>query len=542
MKIKDFIFKTNKKRFIFYTISITVYLILFAFIQINNKIDVYNPRLNNQYTLVTIDSKNIYEQSTLPAGIQKEYTFTLKNFDKVNNCIMFYTVHQDVEVYIDNELVYTIDMNPKIASSPTSLWNYIPYDDHDEGKTAKVVVTPVFKEVINSPIDIYIGSFYALLVDEIVRDLPELILGSTSIITGITILIIQLYIYLSKKISNKDNIYLGMLAIFIGLWKVTDIHTAPFLFARSPNTAGYIALGTLFLSPVPVLLHIKNHFKRKGTAALDFATGFAIGVSGFAWLFQVIGFKDLRETLIFAHISMILSVLAIIITSIVNIERIKKDASLRRSLIFPSIIIVGIIIDLNKYYSRNSSSGLLFTILTFLIYIIIAFIRNIRSMNRKIYIDQSTHLYNKYRWNEILNDDKSVKKPYGCIALDLNSLKSINDTYGHQTGNIIINDFAEILKESINYNCDIYRWGGDEFVIIANHNTKAQVENIVFNIHNLVIKYNEEHDIKIAFAFGYVYSQDHPDLSLKELFDIADQKMYTNKKKWYEMNEGILGR
>ena len=102
------------------------------------------------------------------------------------------------------------------------------------------------------------------------------------------------------------------------------------------------------------------------------------------------------------------------------------------------------------------------------------------------YTDILTGLYNRTSFEDrVKNFKKQECLPLGIIMGDVNGLKLINDTFGHGEGDRLLVSIANVLKQCCGEFADIYRWGGDEFVITipnADHNKcKNMIEDIKFN-------------------------------------------------------------
>ena len=82
----------------------------------------------------------------------------------------------------------------------------------------------------------------------------------------------------------------------------------------------------------------------------------------------------------------------------------------------------------------------------------------------------------------------------------------------------------------------ICRMGGDEFAIILT-NTKDNITNLKEEILARASKWQGRHLKEVHFAMGYACRVDFPELSLEELLKIADEKMYEDKKRYYEALE-----
>ncbi len=96
-------------------------------------------------------------------------------------------------------------------------------------------------------------------------------------------------------------------------------------------------------------------------------------------------------------------------------------------------------------------------------------------LNRELYIsastDRITGLLNRQRFDDILVQEMErasrYENPLSVLMFDLDNFKLINDTFGHQKGDSILQDIAGIIRENIRSTDFAARWGGDEFVVLA---------------------------------------------------------------------------
>jgi diguanylate cyclase (GGDEF)-like protein/PAS domain S-box-containing protein len=150
--------------------------------------------------------------------------------------------------------------------------------------------------------------------------------------------------------------------------------------------------------------------------------------------------------------------------------------------------------------------------------------------------DQMTGLYNRRGFITLAEQQlklaKRSKKALLLFFCDLDELKSINDTLGHEEGDKAIVEMAHIFKESFRDSDIIARIGGDEFALLAigtdginpEYLTARLMKNI--NAHNA----REKRRFKISVSIGLSsFSPDHP-CSIDELISRADKLMYKQKK------------
>jgi diguanylate cyclase (GGDEF)-like protein len=150
------------------------------------------------------------------------------------------------------------------------------------------------------------------------------------------------------------------------------------------------------------------------------------------------------------------------------------------------------------------------------------------------YQDSRTGLFNKARWNELMHGGEDINEPIGILVLDLNGLKQVNDTLGHEAGDVMICAFAEILKNVLPSSSVICRWGGDEFAVWFPKISRQKLDSYTEALLRAAEDYNAtEPAARISFAMGAILAEEHPGMSRSDLFHLADDQMYSNKRKWY---------
>lgn len=114
----------------------------------------------------------------------------------------------------------------------------------------------------------------------------------------------------------------------------------------------------------------------------------------------------------------------------------------------------------------------------------------------------------------------------GIVFADLNGLKPVNDKEGHNAGDCLLKEAALILKLSFE-GCEIYRAGGDEFVIIALDKPRKEIESRVEKIRK-----DSADPQNVSFAVGFYYDDKGGDIrvAMRE----ADALMYEDKKQYYD--------
>lgn len=163
-------------------------------------------------------------------------------------------------------------------------------------------------------------------------------------------------------------------------------------------------------------------------------------------------------------------------------------------------------------------------------------------IQRLSYFDALTGLKNRRAYEQaVIEFDNPVNLPISIISADVNGLKIINDAFGHQVGDQLLMDVAEILKSVVPCQDCTFRIGGDEFVVILPKTNERDAAKIVEKISFLVDKLNY-HGIQASISIGYKTKENNED-DLKQLLINAEVEMYHSKLKasWKNRSDIIKG-
>lgn len=162
-------------------------------------------------------------------------------------------------------------------------------------------------------------------------------------------------------------------------------------------------------------------------------------------------------------------------------------------------------------------------------------------------LDSITGIYNNRAIMEkldncIMNQNHSLES-FAFIICDIDDFKTINDTFTHIGGDLVLKKISDILSENLKDNGFVGRYGGDEFVIIIKNNNEEQIQRqikmIIEQIKNIYINYqnNAIQNIMMSFGGTIIKNQNLNFTNLKDIefyqksiFEIADQALYESKR------------
>lgn len=146
-------------------------------------------------------------------------------------------------------------------------------------------------------------------------------------------------------------------------------------------------------------------------------------------------------------------------------------------------------------------------------------------------IDKLTGIYNRRRFEEFLQIEMEVAKrhsqPLSLILVDIDHFKSVNDTYGHQTGDMVLSQTTKIISQNLRKSDIFGRWGGEEFVVICPQTNKSEAFVLAEKLRTAI----EKHEFKkvghktICLGIAELEHEDNE----KTLVEKADKALYEAK-------------
>ena len=145
--------------------------------------------------------------------------------------------------------------------------------------------------------------------------------------------------------------------------------------------------------------------------------------------------------------------------------------------------------------------------------------------------DNLTGAWNRLSFEMYVNNSLISKNiPFSVIYIDLDDFKHINDTYGHDEGDLALKNIVQFLKDYFRQKGIVIRMGGDEFVIIVHEEDKENLDNLIINMTLKLDEYNQglnkEYNIKISLGYD-TFNEKYNDLDT--FIKSVDKLMYLNK-------------
>ena len=134
--------------------------------------------------------------------------------------------------------------------------------------------------------------------------------------------------------------------------------------------------------------------------------------------------------------------------------------------------------------------------------------------------------------DDMIKNSQSSGKNFGAIMMDLDNFKTINDTLGHEEGDRAIKYMADILTNSFDKDTAIGRFGGDEFFVITDNISKADLDKIIAEVREKLAHIRDKRgwNKNVDLSCGYSIYVSNSNMTREQFADILDSLMYIEKE------------
>lgn len=504
---------------------------------------IKNLCLDNDTLSVINDNYNVsyndkHDFTSLPTNINEKCydAIITRHFTKEElsgDYLSFYAYNPSCDIYINNELVVHEDSSDDVLNlASPSHWYCIkvPYSDFD------LTINMHNSLKISTLFEIYSGSKSALVFNIIKKHMLSIVMSLLILLAGIGLTASSLFI--KGSLTGRLR-WLGLTSIDSAIWVYSLSNTSQ-LFIDKTSVVAFLGYCSFFMLPLLVTGFILTYESFRQMLYIRILFWIELAATIIIFLLQLFNIEQWSNWLIIVHIEVICIIVSIITTFIKNLH---NNTSEDKS-IYYALMIIGafICVDIARYYISKPTDGMikystygLVILLIYLTYSVIHMITtsSLQEAKNAIYrelafTDTMTHLQNRSSYELKLTELRNNGTSSGFILIaDLNNLKYINDTFGHQYGDDAITRAAALLRKFFDNSADCYRTGGDEFCIISDSVSISHFKEQINNFENAVrdeavsLKY----PFSVAVGFGNI-----DDKGIDECIKAVDAAMYKNKR------------
>lgn len=508
--------------------------------------------------LVSVNGEPYREVNDLPStiykGLKKGDRVTIKNtlpsYCRERQTMMILGYLSAIDVHLDGQLIYSygdrIIQDGEMVGSGYHFVN-LPPRSNDMVITIRFVcgeddaftnlLEPVIVQTGYSHVHYANGRFYATAICMFLT------------VLGIVLMILSAATIRVSRIMLR-LIYIGTFSFLIGLWAMCNMKILQ-IFEMNMAVVTTLEYLTLYLAPIPFMMLIMEMCREEKGWRYYIMRSVVLLLSTFAVVSTALHYANIvhfPKSLPYFHMFGALS-LAVVVAVGIGSRR-KRNNSDRMLIIGVTVLVIAIGYDLARFniqkyldqdneflsYSVIPYGALIFIIFLILSYAFYAYDMLVSKAEKdwltyRAYTDQLCGINNRAKSTEDFAklDASGGNIVYELINIDLNGLKHVNDSQGHEQGDVLLKEFADILKTAFEGVGEVYRMGGDEFLVIVYENNFKNVSRALETMETMEKKKSVEYPFVIEASYGIARSNEEGLDMASKVYAEADSRMYEMK-------------
>lgn len=356
--------------------------------------------------------------------------------------------------------------------------------------------------------------------------------------------------HLIRRLTFEALFYAGMFSVISAQWIINDTRLPAIIFG---HMTGFSVLNIIAFILMPLLFfELSRAIFLRVRAVDNFIDSILALTVLVSCILAVKGIIDWGSVVYVAHA---IDVVVMVIVSYYSFASMKITHKLTArtgiAVANCAFILVGAI-ALARYIESVDNNYIVLIVIDLMIYVMVQVGLIYRRIGLNVkeekefaqakvyaFTDELTGLGNRRHFYGVMEDYEKNKLPHDLtyIAIDVNGLKEVNDSMGHEAGDELLVGTAECLKRAF-YNSNtaiICRMGGDEFAVLA-LGSAVEMARRINNLNYYLEKYKGKYINGISVAVGLATVGENPNSNLIEIGNIADERMYKDKNDYYLKN------
>ena len=447
-----------------------------------------------------------YDGTTPPVSEGMNYVWLRMRLDPTSpdvNTLFFVTMNQSFRVWQDDKLIYQYGTLAHQQIGYGWRWHLVTLPA-DQRKTAHVITFQMYSET-SASLGRLMGMSIGTNADQVKRlflfDLPYFI----NLPVVLMLMVIVGVYYMNQSDLRRLYRYVFVFLIIFAVWMFSASNGTIFLW-DAPGIWWRVLLGMLYAMPVAgtyiVLALVDEDFRPKvrytlffygalaaAAVVLEVAKNFGIEIPLPRAVENQNGLMVMTPVL-FAFMTILQSVQAYCLWR-------SEGASARhcRAFLLPTVVmpLIAILSGLFRIMRLSQFVPYMMVIAPFSIFAFAYFIlslvgeqfrkeRNLLALARSLEVevasaieqselDPLTKCFNRRKFDDSVKEAvtlaQTAKLPISILMLDIDFFKKVNDTYGHDMGDHVLINFADLIRQRLSSNETLFRWGGEEFVVLC---------------------------------------------------------------------------
>ena len=375
------------------------------------------------------------------------------------------------------------------------------------------------------------------------------------ILVWLALLVLAILVHENTRIQKRDKIIMYITYAIVALASFDEWLGVQ--FNGNPNVPEWLLRFVKFwdyvLTPLAggaIIFHLKqnNIWKKILLVVLIANTVFQLAAAFTGWMTIVNNGYYEHGPAYFVYIIIYAIVIFIVMVEFILYGRVFTRRNMISLYAIVGFVIIGILLQeifghgvRTAYISLATGLSLLY--IHYIGFSQILSDKQIQEQEFKISIDPLTGIFSRYAYMTMideLDDEVTLPEDLVVFSIDINGLKSANDTLGHIAGDELICAAANCIKQTFSKYGQCYRVGGDEFIVIA-HIKKDIISKLKNEFKHLVSEWQGKENKSLSVAIGSAAASQNPGVSLEKLITLSDKEMYKAKSDYYR-NSGIERR
>ncbi|MBQ4243093.1 MAG: GGDEF domain-containing protein [Lachnospiraceae bacterium] len=502
----------------------------------------------------------VYEECTLPLSLDKKGYMNLTVRKKLGResqdgqYIMYRSVHATNTIFAGKRKIMTYaDKQSTFFPLPGSAWIIVPLKDSYQGKYLTINLHRIEPKYGGIMEEVILGD----RADMLERILVENIFGVTTcaMILFASVMLFLVAVMDFKATHSHKLFYLSAFTMGIFLWSINETHCTQ-LFIGNMEMVSIMTYEVLAMLSMPIILYYCNSRHRK---VRDICYRLAVvPIINFLLInaLHFVKMMDLSESLVITHISIFITggVICYAHARAGAFGLGQMDSPLSdKGVIGFFILMITVLIDVFHYYSADYIDGSRYSRIGLLVFVLFLAsdtlhnslsdeidLRKAEVYKTLTFTDNLTGLGNRQAYEqeiERINEREELLDHFVAAILDLNNLKSTNDSLGHAEGDRYIISSATLIQKYFGKIARIYRIGGDEFAILfTGHDSDVFLE-MEANMFDDIMNGGRQ---DINFAYGSAVYNHITDRTAEDTIHRADEKMYASKNKYKHKSGTVI--
>lgn len=465
--------------------------------------------------------------------------------------------HSAVDVAIDGRSIYQYGADHMAEGRMVgSGFHYVILPEDAAGSNLQIQFHATEADAFTTFESILIETNGKIITDFIYENRMALCISIFLIVFGCILVLIAAFAQFYHR-EFQWLFWVSLFSIAIGVWISCNYNLIQ-LFSQDYCVNNLIEYTALYLAPLPIMIFFfeiskELRFERTIFCVLSICSGLFLAISLMLHALNVLHMPTLLpvfQGLLVAYIPFTLIAAA---RHIKDTNRMLRIISIGVAALALFSLTDLLRFNVQKYIDRDFMEGIVSFLpigtLIFVTSLIISYcvslvdhmyVKAERELLLKMaYSDELTHIHNRAKCEEVLQELEYGGDGYAILSLDLNNLKQINDSLGHACGDRLLKDFAAILVKVFAVDGTVGRMGGDEFIVVLPRISKVRLQGRVEFMEQMMDKQNiREKDIRLSVAWGYAFSTECAGGDSEAVYELADKRMYKMKRRMKE--EGLI--